>query len=259
MAMGLHGKSALICASSKGLGFTCAAALARENVHVYLNGREQAALESAAHRLKEDTGAAAEIVVADIGTPAGRDACFAACPDPDIVVNNNGGPPPRVLKKVSRADIDRAMTMNMLAPFEIMQRAAAGMARRKFGRIVNITSVSVALPHADLEASSAARAALTAFAVGMARTYAPDHVTINNLLPGFFATERLLAVFELLAVREQTSVEEVRKRQQDAIPTRRFGDPQEFGAFCAFLCSVQASYITGQNIVIDGGLFARNF
>jgi len=198
-------------------------------------------------------------VVADVSTQAGQEALLAACPAPDILVNNNGGPPFRDFRELDRQALLTGVTMNMVTPIELIQRVIDAMAARGFGRIVNITSISVKMPLAGLDLSSAARAGLTAFMAGVARTVADKNVTINNLLPGSFDTERLRGGIRATAKRAGTSESEVARRSQDAIPAKRFGTPAEFGQTCAFLCSVHAGYITGQNILLDGGAYPAAF
>jgi 3-oxoacyl-[acyl-carrier protein] reductase len=259
MDLGLDGKSAIVCASSRGLGFACARALAREGARVVLNGRDGAALEHAASRLMAEGCADMVSVTADLDTPEGRAALFAACAAPDILITNNAGPPPRPIEALAVADTERALAMNLLVPFDLMQRALPSMAARGFGRIVNITSVAVLMPLGNLEASSAARAGLSALAVGLARRYAPFGITINNLLPGMFETARLRGVLAAAAARDGIDEDAAKARRLSAIPVARLGDPDEFGALCAFLASPRAGYVTGQNILIDGGLYDRNF
>ncbi|HEV2362932.1 MAG TPA: SDR family oxidoreductase [Caulobacteraceae bacterium] len=259
MDLCLEGKRALVCASSRGLGFACAAALAGEGADVVLNGREAAALGRAADRIVGSTGRRPLTVAADLETATGRAALLSACAAPDILVTNNRGPEPRPIDRLSGAHLEQALTMNLSAPFELMRAIAPGMAERRFGRIINITSIAVMMPIAGLEASSAARAALSALAVGLARRFAAEGVTVNNLLPGYFATERLAEVFEAAARRTGGSADDARRRQAAGIPAGRFGDPPELGALCAFLASPLAAYTTGQNFLVDGGLCDRIF
>jgi 3-oxoacyl-[acyl-carrier protein] reductase len=198
-------------------------------------------------------------VVADVSTREGQEALLAACPAPDILINNNGGPPFRDFRELDRQALLAGVTMNMVTPIELMQRVVDGMAARSFGRIVNITSISVKMPLAGLDLSSAARAGLTAFSAGVAREVADKNVTINNLLPGSFDTARLRGGMLATAKRGGISESEITRRAQEAIPAKRFGAPSEFGQTCAFLCSVHAGYITGQNILLDGGAYPAAF
>jgi 3-oxoacyl-[acyl-carrier protein] reductase len=198
-------------------------------------------------------------VVADVSTREGQEALLAACPAPDILINNNGGPPFRDFRELDRQALLTGVTMNMVTPTELIQRVIDGMAARGFGRIVNITSVSVKMPLAGLDLSSAARAGLTAFSAGVARGVADKNVTINNLLPGSFDTARLRGGLLATAKRGGVSEAELARRAQEAIPAKRFGTPSEFGQTCAFLCSVHAGYITGQNILLDGGAYPSAF
>lgn len=258
MDVGIKGRTAIVCASSKGLGFACAAALAAEGAHVVLNGRDEAALAKAAENITSAGGDAIP-VAADLNTDQGRDTLLAACPAPDILVTNNGGPPPQSVEALTRQEIQGGLEMNLLSPLELIRAVTPGMATRGFGRVVAITSIAVLMPVAGLGLSSAARAGLTAFTVAMARDLAARNVTINNLLPGYFATDRLMNVFAARAEREGLGTDVVRDQEAGSIPAGRFGTPEEFGDLCAYLCSRQAGYLTGQNVLIDGGLFDRNF
>jgi 3-oxoacyl-[acyl-carrier protein] reductase len=216
---------------------------------------DPAALEQAADEIQTATGVEVVAVAADITTPEGQEALLAACPEPDILVNNNGGPPFRDFRALDRPALLAGVTMNMITPIELIQRVIDPMAAKGFGRIVNITSVGVKMPQAGLDLSSAARAGLTAFLAGVARTVADRNVTINNLLPGYFDTQRLRAAFVASAERTGASEKEVAAQWTAAVPAKRFGSPAEFGRTCAFLCSEHAGYITGQSILVDGGLF----
>jgi 3-oxoacyl-[acyl-carrier protein] reductase len=198
-------------------------------------------------------------VVADVATVEGQAALFAACPEPDILVNNNAGPPLRDFRELTREQILQGVTGNMVVAIELIQQVIDAMVRRQFGRIVNITSASVKMPIAGLDLSSGARAGLTGFLAGVARTVAASNVTINFLLPGSFATDRLRSTIVGTAQRRGVSPDEVRTERISIIPARRFGNPDEFGAACAFLCSAQAGYITGQNLLIDGGAYPGMF
>ena len=208
---------------------------------------------------KARKGAKVTAVAADVGTPEGQKALLAACPSPDILVNNNSGPPMRDFRELTRAQMIDGVIANMVVAIELIQKVIDPMSQRKFGRIVNITSGSVKMPLAGLDLSSGARAGLTAFLAGVARTVAGNNVTINNILPGAFDTDRLRGVLGKTAEQKGVSVEEAAKARVATIPARRFGDPAEFGAACAFLCSAQAGYITGQNLLIDGGNFPGAF
>jgi 3-oxoacyl-[acyl-carrier protein] reductase len=259
MDLGIAGRRAIVCASSKGLGRGCAMALAAEGVEVVINGRDEAVLARTAEEIRQATGARVIAVAVDVSTKAGQDALFAACPEPDILVNNNGGPPFRDFRELDREKMLAGVVGNMVTPIELIQRAIDPMVRRGFGRIVNITSSSVKAPIAGLDLSSGARAGLTAFLAGVARSVAGANVTINQLLPGSFDTDRLRGGIEREAAGRGIEVEAVRKRRAEAIPAKRLGTPEEFGAACAFLCSVQAGYITGQNLLTDGGAFPGAF
>ena len=251
MDLGIAGRSAIVCASSKGLGRACATALAQAGCKVVLNGRDAATVEATAQAIRAATGAEIGVVVGDVGQPQVREALLAACPEPDILVNNNGGPPPAAFEAIDRARLLAGLEANMLTPIALAQAVLPGMAARKFGRVVNITSASVRAPIAGLDVSSGARAGLTAFLASAARKYAAHNVTINSIQPGVFDTDRVKSTLggdpDKLAQRKA------------GIPARRFGEPAEFGALCAFLCSAQAGYIAGQNILIDGGAFPGAF
>jgi 3-oxoacyl-[acyl-carrier protein] reductase len=254
MELGISGRKAIVCASSRGLGAGCAMHLAKAGCEIVLNGRNAGTLARTADAIRRETGIVASVVAADVSTAEGQAALLAACPEPDILVNNNGGPPRRDFRELSRADMLDGVVQNMVTPIELIQKVVDGMASRGFGRIVNITSLSVytALPGLDL--SSGARAGLTAFLAGVARGVAKHNVTINNLLPGKMDTDRLRSGFAFAAQRLNISVEEARAREIEAIPAARLGTADEFGALCAFLCSVHAGYITGRNFMVDGGL-----
>lgn len=259
MDLGIRGKRAIVCASSQGLGKGCALALAEAGVSLVINGRDPAKLEETAREIRGATGVEVTPVVADVADAAGQAALLAACPNPDILVNNNGGPPFRDFRTLDRAAMVTGVTMNMLTPIELIQKVIDGMAARGFGRIVNITSISVKMPLAGLDLSSGARAGLTAFVAGIARTVADRNVTINNLLPGYFDTRRLRQGFAASAQRSGAAESAVAAGEMATIPAKRFGNIGEFGQTCAFLCSGHAGYITGQNILLDGGLFPGAF
>jgi len=263
MDLGIAGKWALVCGASKGLGFGCAQALAAEGVNLVIVARGAEALDEAAARLRgiARSGAQVQAVAADITTEAGRAQVFAAHKDYDIVVTNAGGPPPGDFRDWDREAWIKAVDANMLTPIELIKATVDGMAARGFGRIVNITSNSVKAPIDILGLSNGARSGLTGFVAGVARSsrLAQAGVTINNLLPGSFDTDRLRATMEGGARKSGKSFEQVREARLATVPARRFGTPEEFGATCAFLCSAQASYITGQNILTDGGAYPGTF
>src|SRR6202453_2939517 len=259
MNLGLSGRKAIVCASSQGLGKGCACALARAGVSVVRNGRHREPLEATAREIREAAQVEVTPVLADISTREGQDALLAACPEPDILVNNNGGPPFRNFRELTREGLLRGVTMNMVTPIELIQRVIDGMGARKFGRIVNITSLSVKMPISGLDLSSGARAGLTAFLAGVARDVADKNVTINNLLPGSFDTARLKSGLAPAARRRGVSESIIEEEWRHAIPARRFGRASELGQTCAFLCSVHAGFITGQNILIDGGEYPAAF
>jgi len=259
MDLGIAGRKAIVCGSSRGLGRACAEALLREGVEVVLNGRDEGVLQALAAELTQQTGTKATGAAADLNTQEGRDRLLAACPEPDILVNNNGGPPFKDFRELDRAALEKGVAMNMLTPIELIQRVIDGMAERGFGRIVNITSVSVKMPISGLDLSSGARAGLTAFLAGVARDYARRGVTINQLLPGYFLTERLQEGFDVQAAKTGAAAADVAQSWTDQVPACRLGDPMEFGKTCAYLCATHAGYITGQNILMDGGLFRSVF
>jgi 3-oxoacyl-[acyl-carrier protein] reductase len=259
MDLGIRGKSALVCAASRGLGRACATSLAREGCAVTIVAREPAQLEQTAADLRALTGAVITAVAADITSAAGRLAALAACPNPDILINNAGGPPPGDFRNWTREDWIRALDANMLTPIELIKATVDGMIARKFGRIVNITSSAVKAPIDVLGLSNGARAGLTGFIAGLARTTARHNVTINNLLPGPFATDRLMTTFVAQAKSRGITVDEAVEERRKAVPAGRFGDPAEFGEACAYLCSAQAGYITAQNFLLDGGLYPGTF
>ncbi|MCD7100346.1 SDR family oxidoreductase [Stenotrophomonas sp. MMGLT7] len=261
MDLGIAGRWALVCAASKGLGLGCAQALASEGANVTIVARGEQALQAAAAQLRALPGAGqVRAVAADIATAEGRAAALAACPQVDILVNNAGGPPPGDFRTWQREDWLRALDANMLAPIALIQASVDAMAARGFGRIVNITSSAVKAPIDILGLSNGARSGLTGFVAGLARSgIAARNVTINNLLPGQFYTDRLRGNFAAVAEREGSSEQDVAARKQAQIPAARFGTPAEFGTACAFLCGAQAGYITGQNLLIDGGAYPGTF
>jgi len=259
MDLGLDGRRALVCAASKGLGRGCAEALAREGAHVTICARTASEVERAAREIAELADRPVGYVACDITTPDGRAAALAACPDPDILINNAGGPPPGDFREWDRAAWIRAIDANMLTPIELIRSTIDGMIARRFGRIVNITSSAVKAPIDILGLSNGARSGLTGFVAGLARKVVRHNVTINNLLPGSFATERLRTALEARARAASKPYEDVRDAAMNGIPAGRFGDPREFGAVCAFLCSVHAAYIAGQNVLVDGGAYPGTF
>ncbi len=259
MDLGIAGRKAIICASSKGLGRACAMELARAGCAVIVNGRDSATLEATAREIREATGAEVVAVAGDLDLPEVRTALLEACPAPDILVNNNGGPPPAPFAELTREHILRGVESNMLTPIALIQQVAPGMARRRFGRIVNITSGSVRAPIPGLDVSSGARAGLTAFVAASARALAKDNVTINSIQPGAFDTDRIRSMLNRTAAATGGDVAAVRAKREATIPAGRFGAPEEFGALCAFLASAHAGFIVGQNILIDGGAFPGSF
>ena len=253
MDLGISGKRAIVCASSKGLGLGCARALAEAGVDLVMNARGAEALEKAAAAIREEFGANVTTVAGDITEAEGRKAVLEAAGDVDILVTNAGGPPPGMWSDWSREDFIRALDANMLTPIAMMQAVLPGMMGRGWGRVVNITSQSVKAPVPSLGLSNSARAGLTGFVAGTSRQVAPKGVTINNLQPGIHATDRADSLDGGVAKSEGISVDEARKRREATIPARRYGTPEEFGAMCAFLCSQKAGFIVGQNILLDGG------
>jgi len=265
MDLGIAGRTALVGGASKGLGYGCAEALVREGVNVVIMARGAEALEAAAKRLQAvAAGSAAKPfvkhVAADITTPEGRAAAFAAHGDYDIVVTNAGGPPPGDFRDWDREAWIKALDANMLTPIELIKATVDGMAARGFGRIVNITSSSVKAPIDILGLSNGARSGLTGFVAGVARTgLAAKGVTLNNLLPGAFDTDRLKGTLVGAAQKTGQDIDAIRASRQKNIPAGRFGTPAEFGAICAFLCSVHAGYVTGQNVLADGGAYPGTY
>ncbi|MFN3415801.1 MAG: SDR family oxidoreductase [Caldimonas sp.] len=260
MDLGIAGKWALVCASSKGLGKGCAAALVAEGVNVVMTARTAADLEAAAAELRKLGRAEVRAVAGDITTPEGRAAALAACPQVDILVNNAGGPPPGDFRDWGRDEWVKALEANMLTPIELIKATVDGMAARGFGRIVNITSGAVKAPIDVLGLSNGARSGLTGFVAGLARSsIAARNVTINNLLPGAFDTDRLRKTLAAGAAKAGLDADQALQRRLQGIPARRFGTAEEFGAVCAFLCSQQAGYITGQNWLLDGGAYPGTF
>lgn len=259
MDFGIGGKQALVCAASKGLGRGCAEALAAEGVHVTIVARTADILEATAAEIRQKTGVTVTAVACDITTTDGRAKALAACPQPDILINNAGGPPPGDFRNWNRDDWIAALDANMLTPIELIKATVDGMIARRFGRIVNITSSAVKAPIDILGLSNGARSGLTGFVAGLARKTVAHNVTINNLLPGQFETDRLKQTIGTAAKASGKSLEEAFEARRRQIPAQRFGTPEEFGAVCAFLCSAQASYMTGQNILLDGGNYPGMF
>lgn len=264
MDLGITGKWALVCGASKGLGLGCAQALVREGVHVLIVARGEETLKAAAEKLKADkakpAGATVQYVAADITTPEGRAAVFALRKDFDIVVTNAGGPPPGDFRDWDRDAWIKAVDANMLTPIELIKATVDGMAARGFGRIVNITSSSVKSPIDILGLSNGARSGLTGFVAGVARSkLAAQGVTINNLLPGAFDTDRLRGTMSGAAQKTGQPIEAIMDARRKNIPAQRFGTPEEFGGICAFLCSTHAAYMTGQNVLADGGAYPGTY
>ncbi|GLK91102.1 SDR family oxidoreductase [Pseudomonas turukhanskensis] len=256
MDLGIRGRAAVVCASSRGLGKACAVALAEEGCEVVINGRDPATLALVAQEVLQVSGYLPRTVVADLSTEAGRARLLAACPVVDILVTNNGGPEPGRLEDWDHAAWLAALEANMLSAILLIQAVVGGMRERRFGRIVNITSAMVKSPRLPMGLSTAARAGLTAFSKALATEVARDNVTLNNLLPERIETDRLRYMTEQVAKQRTLSLEQARLEMLKPIPARRFGQPEEFAAACVFLCSAQAGYITGQNLQVDGGSYA---
>jgi len=259
MELGIRGRTALVCAASKGLGKGCAMALAREGVNLVITARGREALEATAAEIRKRFGVGVSAVASDITTPEGREAALKAAAAPDILVNNAGGPPPGDFREWDRDAWVKALEANMIAPILMIRAVLDGMIGRKFGRVVNITSGAVKAPIPELGLSNGARTGLTGFIAGLSRTTVRHNVTINNLLPGPFETDRLRANLEFNAKKLGKSADEVRKLRTEANPAGRFGTIEEFGDACAYLCSAQAGFITGQNLLMDGGLYPGTF
>ncbi|MGY4502115.1 3-oxoacyl-[acyl-carrier protein] reductase [Bradyrhizobium sp. GM24.11] len=255
MDLGIKGRTALICASSKGLGLACAIALAREGCRVFINGRDEARLVDAVAEIECAVGKKVTALQADIAEESGREVLIAACPDPDILINNNHGPSPGNFVELGHDDWIEAVDQNMLAPLLLIRAVLPGMRQRKFGRIVNITSAMVKSPHPSMELSCGARAGLTAACKALSVSVAADNVTINNLLPERIDTDRQRFMAERMVKQHGITFEEARTRIAESLPAKRFGRPEEFGDACAYLCSAQAGFITGQNLQLDGGSY----
>lgn len=254
MDLGIEDRSAIVCASSRGLGKGCAKHLAEAGCKVIVNGRDPDATKATAEEISKNAKHEAIIVLADVSTPEGQAALLEACPNPDILVNNNGGPPPRDFRELDRAKILEGVTQNMVTPIELIQAVIDGMSERGFGRIVNITSLSVYMALEGLDLSSGARAGLSSFLAGICRSVADKNITINQILPGKMDTERLNGGLRRAAEIRGITFEESRQNTIAEIPAKRLGTADEFGALCAFLCSQHAGYITGRNFQVDGGL-----
>jgi 3-oxoacyl-[acyl-carrier protein] reductase len=255
MNLGIAGRTALVCASSQGLGLACAQALAQEGVHVVINGRDAAKLDKTAAKLREIARGDVTAVAADVTTADGQARLLAVCPSPDILVNNNAGPSPGNFADIERDRWLATIEANMIAPLMLIRAVLPAMRQRRFGRIVNITSAMVTTPRPHMTVSSGARAGLTAAMKGLSLEVARDNVTINNLLPERFDTDRQHQMAKAAMARENISYEEARARQIESIAARRLGDPKEFGATCAFLCSTLAGFMSGQNLHLDGGSY----
>lgn len=259
MELGLKGKKAIVCASSRGLGRGCAEALVKEGVSVVINGTNKDTVARTADEISNQADADVTSVVANLDQPEGRLALLEACPEPDILVNNNGGPPPGNFRDWGQAEWDAGLTANLIAPVELIKATVDGMVDRGFGRIVNITSIAVQMPFPGLAMSSAARSGLTAFVASVCREVASKNVTINNLQPGIFDTDRAQTGFKGAAKATSRTVEEARAGLIGNIPVGRLGTTDEFGHACAFLCSTYSGFITGQSLLLDGGHFSANF
>ena len=255
MDLGLKGRRAIVCASSRGLGRACARALAREGVSVVINGRDAESLEKTAAELRDETGAQVTPVVADLNVQEDRDRLAAACPDADILVNNNAGPPPGRFQDWDHAAWLVALEANLLAPVMMIRALLPGMRERRFGRIVNITSAMVKAPVSPMGLSTTARSGLTSLCKALSREVASDNVTLNNLLPERIDTDRQVQMANIASKLGGISYEEARAQQRQSIAAGRLGTPEEFGDACAFLCSEQAGYISGQNLQLDGGSY----
>lgn len=259
MDLGIEGRSAIVCASSKGLGRGCAKHLAEAGCKVIVNGRDESATKATAEEISRNAKFEAVAVLADVSTAEGQSALLEACPNPDILVNNNGGPPRKDFRELDRKAMLEGVTQNMVTPIELIQATIDGMTDRGFGRIVNITSLSVYTAIEGLDLSSGARAGLSSFLAGVCRSVADKNVTINQILPGKMDTARLQGGISLTAEKRNITIDEARHNEMQPIPAKRFGTADEFGALCAFLCSQHAGYITGRNILVDGGLNQNAF
>ncbi|MGB3288297.1 MAG: SDR family oxidoreductase [Burkholderiaceae bacterium] len=259
MDLGIKGRRAIVCGASAGLGLACARSLAEAGVDVVMVARGAERLEAAAGDLRKQVSGKVDTVAVDITTAEGRARVLAVLPDPDILVTNAGGPPPGNFRDWSRDDWIKALDANMLTPIELIKATVDAMAERKFGRVINITSSAVKAPIDILGLSNGARSGLTGFIAGVARAMAQHNVTINNLLPGPFDTDRLASTLQAASRMSGDSLDSVRAARMAGNPSRRFGRPEEFGATCAFLCSTHAGYMTGQNVLLDGGAYPGTF
>lgn len=259
MDLGIAGRKAIVCGSSRGLGKACATSLARAGCTVVVNGIDPARLAETATEIRRTTNAEIIEVAADVTTSEGQDALFAACPEPDILITNAGGPPYKDFREIERDDMLTGVTWNMITPVELIKRVVDPMGERGFGRILNITSVSVKMPIFGLDLSSGARAGLTAFCAGVCRSVAHTGVTINHIQPGIFDTDRYRGGVEAAAKAFGISHDEAHQQRVAQVPAGRTGTPEEFGEAAAFLCSAQAGYITGQSLLLDGGMYNSSF
>ncbi len=259
LELGIKGRKAIVCASSKGLGKACAMALAKEGVDVVINGRNEETLNSTKEEILDNTEVEVNSVVADVTTFQGQKSLLKVLPNPDILINNAGGPPPGDFRDWDRDDWTDACIANMFTPIELIKLTVDGMMQRNFGRIVNVTSSSVKAPIDILGLSNGARSGLTGFVAGIARKTVRSNVTINNILPGPFDTDRLRGSFDFVSQKTGKTTEEVARERAQDNPSGRFGNPAEFGSLCAFICSEHAGYITGQNFLIDGGLYPGTY
>ncbi|MEJ8474810.1 SDR family oxidoreductase [Roseibium algae] len=259
MDLGISGRKAIVCASSRGLGKGCAMALAEAGCDIVLNGRNTDTLAATEAEIRGRYNVGITSVAADVSTIEGQKALLAACPKPDILVNNNGGPPRKDYSQLDREAMIDGVIQNMVTPIELLQAVIDNMCEQGFGRIVNITSMSVRMPIEGLDLSSGARAGLTAFLAGVSKQVAGKGVTINNILPGKMDTDRLRGGFKFAAEQSGKSIDEVEAAITSDIPAQRLGNAAEFGQTCAFLCSTHAGYITGQNVLLDGGLYPAAF
>jgi 3-oxoacyl-[acyl-carrier protein] reductase len=259
MDLGIEGKKAIVCASSRGLGKGCAWHLADAGCEVFINGRNEEVTHATLEEIKRATGARVTAIIGDVSSHEGQKALLDACPNPDILVNNNGGPPRRDFHELDREAIIEGVIQNMITPIELIKAVIDPMKDENFGRIVNITSLSVYTAVPGLDLSSGSRAGLTSFLAGIARNYAGSNVTINQILPGKMDTDRLKPSFDAVAKAQNISVAQARQLEMDTIPAKRLGTSDEFGALCAFLCSVHGGYITGRNFLVDGGLNSSAF
>jgi 3-oxoacyl-[acyl-carrier protein] reductase len=259
MDFGIKGRAAIVCAASKGLGRACAWSLASEGVDLTICARGKEALDQTAEEIRKAFGVKVNALALDVTTPDGRAKLLAACPPPDILVNNAGGPPPGDFRDWTRDDWLKAIDANMLTPIELIKATVDHMIARNFGRVVNITSSAVKAPLQVLGLSNGARAGLTGFIAGLARQTVKHNVTINNLLPGFFLTDRNRSTMAAFAKDKGITIEEAVAERLKHIPAGRQGEPAEFGDACAYLCSAQAGFVTGQNFLIDGGAYPGTF